>query len=96
MRFLGMKWLFSSSFSLPLADVAGAFWDSTLPGKAIVILLFLGSAAAWTIMWTKGMQLRCASRATRDFLEAFRAERNPTVLFTRREEYEGTAPEYDL
>ena len=38
---------------LPIADMAGAFWDSTLPGKVIVLILFLGSAAAWTIMWTK-------------------------------------------
>ncbi|MEA2068527.1 MAG: MotA/TolQ/ExbB proton channel family protein [Verrucomicrobiota bacterium] len=76
--------------SLPVADIAGAFWDSTLPGKAIVILLFLGSAAAWTIMWTKSLQLKFASRTTADFLAAFRSERNPTALFTKREEYPGT------
>jgi biopolymer transport protein ExbB/TolQ len=76
--------------SLPLADIASAFWDSTLPGKAIVILLFLGSAGAWTIMWTKRVQLQFATRSTRDFLEAFRSERNPTAMFTKREEYVGT------
>ncbi len=80
----------SMLFSLPLADIAGAFSDSTLPGQAIVILLFLGSAGAWTIMWTKGVQLRLASQATADFLDAFRMERNPTALFTKREEYPGT------
>lgn len=76
--------------SMPVADVASAFWDSTFPGKAIVILLFLGSAMAWTIMWTKGVQLRFASRTTVDFLEAFREERNPTALFSKEEEYPGT------
>ncbi len=76
--------------SLPLADIAGAFWDSTLPGKLIVIILFLGSAGAWTIMWTKGVQLRFASQTTLEFLEAFRSERNPTALFTKREEYTGS------
>lgn len=76
--------------SMPLADIAGAFADSTLPGKAIVILLFLGSAGAWTIMWTKGVQLRFASRTTEDFLDAFRTEHNPTALFTKREEYSGS------
>ena len=25
---------------LPIADMAGAFWDSTLPGKVIVLILF--------------------------------------------------------
>ena len=76
--------------SMPVADVASAFWDSTPPGKAIVILLFLGSAGAWTIMWTKWLQLKAASRSTREFLKAFRAESTPTALFTRRESYPGT------
>jgi len=80
----------SMLFSLPLGDIAGAFWNSTFSGKAIVIVLFLGSAMAWTIMWTKGVQLRFASRTTAEFLEAFRSERTPTALFTKREEYPGT------
>jgi len=85
-----MGLLDSPLVSLPLADIASAFADSTLPGQVIVIVLFLGSAGAWTIMWTKGVQLRFASQATVDFLEAFRTERNPTALFTRREEYPGS------
>lgn len=85
-----MDILSSMLVAMPVADVASAFWDSTLPGKAIVILLFLGSAGAWTIMWTKGVQLRFASATTADFLEAFRSERNPTALFTKREDYPGT------
>ena len=80
--------LFQPAF--PVADMASAFWQSTLPGKVIVFLLFLGSASAWTIMVTKGMQLRAAGRSTEQFLNAFRAERDPTVLFTRREEMSGT------
>ncbi len=75
--------------SLPIADMGSAFSDSTAPGKSIVILLFIGSAWAWTIMLTKWWELRCAERATADFLGAFRSDRNPTALFTRREEYLG-------
>ncbi len=75
---------------LPTADIASAFWDSTLPGKVIVLLLFFGSAAAWTIMWTKGMQLRAASRQTQSFLLAFREEKNLTAMFTKRDKYTGT------
>ncbi|MCK5675530.1 MAG: MotA/TolQ/ExbB proton channel family protein [Verrucomicrobia bacterium] len=41
-------------------------------------------------MITKGWQLYCAEQATADFLEAFRTDRNPTALFTRREEYAGS------
>ena len=70
--------------------MAGAFFDSTLPGKVIVIALFVGSAAAWTIMVTKAWQLKCAERASDDLLAAFRAERMPTALFTRREHYPGS------
>ena len=83
--------LFNSMLiSLPVANMTDAFWDSTLPGKAIVIILWLGSAMAWTIMVTKGWQLKRASEATYAFLDAFRSERLPTALFTRREDYQGT------
>lgn len=78
----------SMLLSLPIADISSAFWDSTFPGKAIVILLFLGSAGAWTIMYTKSVHLRMASRTTDRFLAAFRAGKsNPTALFAREEEY---------
>lgn len=76
--------------SMPIADVASAFWDSTFPGQAIVILLLFGSAGAWTIMWSKWLQLSAASRSTVDFLKAFRSESTPTALFTKRETYQGT------
>jgi biopolymer transport protein ExbB/TolQ len=85
-----MEMFNSMLISLPIADIASAFWDSTAPGKIIVIVLFLGSAGAWTIMWTKSLHLKFAGRMTEDFLEAFRSERNPTALFTKREEYVGT------
>jgi biopolymer transport protein TolQ len=73
--------------TLPIANMGDAFMDSTMPGKVIVLFLFFGSAAAWTIMINKGLQLRAAEKATRRFLTAFRSERSPTALFTRRERY---------
>ncbi|MEE9369415.1 MAG: MotA/TolQ/ExbB proton channel family protein [Pontiella sp.] len=83
--------LFNSMLvSMPVADMTGAFADSTAPGKVIVILLFVGSAWAWTIMVTKWWQLKHASVATVDLLDAFRSERNPVTLFTKREGYPGT------
>jgi len=75
---------------LPVADVAFAFRESTLPGKVIVLLLFLSSAGAWTIMLTKYWQLRRAAEATDAFLEAYRKESDPLALFTRRHHYPGT------
>lgn len=83
--------LFNSLLApMPLANMADAFTDSTAPGKVIVAALFLGSAWAWTIMITKGWQLKLASNTTASFLAAFRSERNPTALFTKREDYPGS------
>ena len=72
---------------LPLANMVDAFMNSTMPGKAIVLVLFVFSAGAWTVMITKGLQLRSAELETARFLRAFRSERNPTALFTKRESY---------
>ena len=80
----------SSLTTLPIADIASAFWDSTLPGQVIVLVLFLGSAAAWTIMWTKRAQLRYATRSSEQFVEAFRAGSNPVTLYVREEEFAGS------
>jgi biopolymer transport protein TolQ len=85
-----MDLLNSLLLTLPLADVGFAFRESALPGKVIVLLLIFSSAGAWTIMLTKYWQLKRAEEATDEFLDAFRTERSPTALFTRREEYPGT------
>ena len=77
-------------FLFPLADMAGAFWDSTLPGKIIVIILFLGSAAAWTIMWTKSVQLKTASASTNIFLDDFRKNKNLDSLIKNIGKYQNT------
>lgn len=85
-----MELLDSLLVSMPLADMASNFSDSTLPGKLIVIVLFLGSAAAWTIMLTKRMQLNYASRTSKRFLAAFRAGSNPSTLYTQEEMFPGS------
>ena len=85
-----MELLNSLLVSLPIADVGFAFRESSLPGKTIVLLLFLSSAGAWTIMLTKYWQLKRAGEATGEFLDAFRTGPNTTALFTKREDYPGT------
>lgn len=77
-------------FLFPIADIAGAFWDSTLPGKIIVIILFLGSAAAWTIMWTKSVQLKTASTSTNIFLADFRKNKNLASLMKNIGKHQNT------
>ena len=74
----------------PIADMAGAFWDSTLPGKVIVLILFLGSAAAWTIMWTKSVQLKTAASLTNIFLTDFRKNNDLNSIIQGIEKYQNT------
>ena len=85
-----MELLTDLLITLPIADVGFAFRESSLPGKLIVLLLVLSSAGAWTIMLTKYWQLKRAEEATDDFLEAFRAEDDPSTLFGQEEEYPAT------
>jgi biopolymer transport protein TolQ len=74
-------------FHLPLADLIYSFKESNTPGQAIVVLLFMGSIYAWTIMVTKGLELRQARLTTARFLMSFRKEPNPVTLFLRRQKF---------
>ena len=72
---------------LPVADVLYAFRESTFSGKVIVILLFLGSIVAWSIMVTKYIELRKAHDSSEAFLSAFRKEENPVGIFLKRNRF---------
>ena len=80
----------------PLADMASAFWSSTLPGKVIVLILFFGSAAAWTIMWTKGVQLKSAGIKTKFFLKDFRKENNLIGIISKSKKIYWNPIKFDL
>lgn len=75
---------------LPTADVLYAFRESTFSGKLIVMLLFLGSIVAWSIMITKFIELRRARGSSDLFLQGFRKEDNPIGLFLKRQTYLGS------
>ncbi|NCC50667.1 MAG: hypothetical protein EOM20_05565, partial [Spartobacteria bacterium] len=72
---------------LPLADVLFALRESTMSGKIIVVLLFIGSIFAWSIMVTKVIELRRAVRSSEGFMAAFRKDRNPLALFLKRHRF---------
>ena len=78
------------SFVVPVADAFYAFRESTLPGKAIVLLLFAGSIIAWSIMITKGLQLRQAVAQSNDFLRGFRSQRHPITMFLKGQSFDGS------
>jgi biopolymer transport protein TolQ len=67
-----------------LADSSGllyAYEKSTLPGKLVLATLFIASILSWTVMLTKFRMLRRARERKDDFLEAFRADRQPLSLY---------------
>ncbi len=77
----------------PLADIIFSFRESNLPGKVIVVFLFIGSIYAWSIMVTKFIELRRARESSQRFLSSFRKEPNPVAVFLRRQKF-GESPLY--
>lgn len=77
-------------FCLPVAGIEYALRQSNTAGKAIVVLLFLGSIFAWSVMVTKIKEVRTAKISSRRFLAAYRSEGHPVGLFLKREKYGGS------
>jgi len=59
-----------------------AFTHTDTMGKLIVIILFLGSIVAWTIMIEKGYSLRREQKAADHFINVFRSGK-PVVSYIR-------------
>jgi biopolymer transport protein ExbB/TolQ len=74
--------------ALPLADVLFSFNQSNFAGKAIVIVLVIGSVFSWTIMLTKMRELARARKLSQQFVAAYRAEAVPVALYLKRQRYE--------
>ena len=60
-----------------LGNVLYTFTESTLPGKVIVLILFVSSVGAWYVMATKMFQLSRARSGSEYFLQMFRDKPNP-------------------
>jgi len=67
-----------------------AFEHSTLPGRLVLVALFIGSVLAWTVMITKLRIIRRAKLLRDRFLDLFRADRQPLHLFWECARFEGT------
>lgn len=71
---------------LPLADFLYAFRESNfLSGKLIIFILIGFSILAWTVMVSKGMELKRAQLAARHFLGLYRREQHPLALYLRKQ-----------
>jgi len=69
---------------LPLAEVGFVFSQSNAAGKVIVILLFVGSVFAWSLMLTKFKELRGARKGAEGFLSMYRGASHPISVFKQR------------
>jgi biopolymer transport protein ExbB/TolQ len=66
-----------------------AFETSTLPGKTILLLLFIASIFSWSVMVTKFRVIRHAQRRKEQFLQLFRTDRQPLRIYTDRLRFDG-------
>ena len=86
-------------FHILAADQTGgliyAFENCTLPGKLVLLSLFVASLLSWTVMATKFKQLKRARDRRADFLKAFRGNRLPLSLYEAQARFKGT-PVFDV
>ena len=86
-----------SFFPAPVlaAGLIFALNHSTVPGKAVLVTLFIFSIFSWSVMWTKLRVIRIAQRQAINFRNHFRADRQPLRLYTQGARFDGT-PLYDV
>ena len=73
----------------PQADLVDAFLRANTAGKALVVLLLIGSVVAWSIMVTKFREYRRAYRESKRFLTVYQGESNPLALIVKRQSFPG-------
>jgi biopolymer transport protein TolQ len=64
-----------------------AFQHSNPAGKAVILILVMGSIFSWSVMVSKIYMIRRAKRETRRFLKRFRTARKPLAIYQNREVY---------
>ena len=70
--------------------IAYAFWNSNAAGKAVIVLLAIGSLFSWTVMISKFVLVNRARRETARLLRRFRTARKPLAIYQTREAYPGS------
>ena len=73
----------------PQADLVDAFLRANTAGKALVVLLFIGSVVAWSIMVTKFREYRRAYSESKRFLAVYQGEPHPLALIMKRQSFPG-------
>lgn len=77
------------------SGIVYAFLQSTLEGKMVLFILFMGSIFSWSVMITKIRVLHFAKKQSEQFMELFRRDRQPLQIFEQEVKFEGS-PLYDI
>jgi len=72
-----------------------AIKNATTEGQVTVVLLLLLSLFSWTVILSKFRQLLIARKASKQFMAAYNATRDPLDIQRKGQEFEG-APAYQL
>ena len=81
--------------SIFASGIVYAFLESTIEGKLVLLILFLGSIFSWSVMLTKIRILHAAKKQSVDFMEFFRRDRQPLKIFEQGVAFEGS-PLYQI
>jgi len=74
-------------------EILYIWYNATLEGKAIIVLLIIFSIFAWSVMASKAMQMRRATRMNEYFNEEFSRQKNVLAIAERNVDVEG-CPNY--
>ena len=85
------------SFPTPLlgSGIVYAFMESTIEGKMVLLVLFIGSIFSWSVMITKIRVLNFAKKQSDSFMELFRRDRLPLQIYEQELKFEGS-PLYQI
>jgi len=67
-----------------------AFDHSTLPGKAVLLCLFVGSIFSWAVMVTKLRMVGFAKAQSAKFLSLFHSQRQPLHIYESQLRFDGS------
>ncbi len=96
MEFLNLISISTPGAPAPLATgLIYALTESTIEGKVILAVLFLGSIFSWSVMVTKLRHLRFAQEQSGRFASLFRRDRQPLRLYEQEVAFEGS-PLYEI
>lgn len=79
----------------PTSGLIFALTESTWEGKAILLVLFIGSIFSWSVMLTKMRNLRFARIQSDRFSALFHRSRDPLRIFEQDVSFEGS-PLYEI